>query len=489
MSIAPPINRQIRRSADLADVAYREEDFPALRLARASRLARRVALGLLALLGVSVLAMLFVPWQQTVTGTGSVVAYAPLDRRQVIQAPITGRIDAWGEDIRENTYVEKGDVILTLADIDPSLLGRLERQVAMGQRQLEWTRGRVTATEQQLEASRSVVEAYTDQLQAFHEVRDQVTAAADAYVLMAQNKLEAERQKLSAAQAARVQAEADNVRQQQLHEDGLASQLKAQTAQLKFRASDAKQKEAAANVAAAQEELKAKQRERDAKEREAQAKIDSARAELRKARSEVSKLDAELAKAQEDVNKAEKELVDLEVKLSRQQSQVVTAPRDGRIMRLIANAERGAIVKQGDPLFELVPDAGQTAVQIWLDGNDAPLVQPGRRVRLQFEGWPAAQFSGWPSVAVGTFGGRVALVDPTDDGRGQFRAVVLPDPDEPPWPEAPYLRQGALANGWVLLDRVSLGYEIWRRMNGFPPALKSRTEQGNASKGMPKVKI
>ena len=49
---------------------------------------------------------------------------------------------------------------------------------------------------------------------------------------------------------------------------------------------------------------------------------------------------------------------------------------------------------------------------------DAPLIEPGRKVRLQFEGWPAVQFVGWPSVAVGTFGGKVNRVFPTDDGKG-----------------------------------------------------------------------
>jgi len=40
-----------------------------------------------------------------------------------------------------------------------------------------------------------------------------------------------------------------------------------------------------------------------------------------------------------------------------------------------------------------------------------------------------------------------------------------------PWPDRNYLRQGAQAKGWVLLREVSLGFEIWRRLNGFPPAL------------------
>lgn len=135
----------------------------------------------------------------------------------------------------------------------------------------------------------------------------------------------------------------------------------------------------------------------------------------------------------------------------------------------------GQIVSAGQPLLELVPATADRAVEIKVDGNDVPLVashseagQP-RRVRIQFEGWPAVQFSGWPSVAVGTFGGIVATVDRTDDGQGRFRVVVIPDPDDRPWPDAEYLRQGIRVNGWVLLNKVPMGQELWRQMNGFPP--------------------
>ena len=33
------------------------------------------------------------------------------------------------------------------------------------------------------------------------------------------------------------------------------------------------------------------------------------------------------------------------------------------------------------------------------------------------------------------------------------------------------LRQGARANGWILLNQVTIGFEIWRQVNGFPPTL------------------
>jgi len=446
-----------RLTGRLAPIAYKEEEFPALRLARASRFVRIVARALLVLLIVAIVAMLFAPWQQTITGSGQVVAFAPLDRQQLIEAPIKGRIVEWGLDadgqpIRENSRVTKGEMILKIQDIDPNLLTRLENQLA--------------ASERQLAAQEEIVSAYTQQVEAFNEVRRETVAAADEYVKMAERKVEAERKNLEAAQASRTQAEADYLRQKQLFDEGLASELKMQLAERKFREAKAKQEQASAYVSAALNELEAKKRERGAKEREAQTKIDSANAMLRKAEGDTEKL--------------QKDLLDAQSKLSRQQSQEVTAPRDGFIQRLVAN-QGGEIVKEGDPLFMLVPDTDRLAVQIWVDGNDAPLIDPGRPVRLQFEGWPAVQFSGWPSVAVGTFGGEVALVDPTDDGKGRFRVLIVPDEDEQSWPEYPYLRQGVRTNGWVLLDQVSLGYEVWRRMNGFPPALQSR-EKGKLPK-------
>ena len=128
------------------------------------------------------------------------------------------------------------------------------------------------------------------------------------------------------------------------------------------------------------------------------------------------------------------------------------------------------MLKEGDQLFTIVPDTTERAVELWVSGNDTPLVRKGDHVRLQFEGWPAVQFAGWPSVAVGTFGGEVMTIDSTDNGNGKFRILIQPTSAES-WPSKRFLRQGVRANGWVMLQQVPLGYEIWRQLNGFPPSL------------------
>jgi len=220
-------------------------------------------------------------------------------------------------------------------------------------------------------------------------------------------------------------------------------------------------------LSAARNEEQAKRADLGRVGTEAKAKIDSARAEREAANVEVA-------------NKA-KQLSELDVRITQQSTQLVRAPRDGTVFRLLVSP--GAeLVKAGDPLAVLVPDTERRAVELWVDGNDVPLIHAGRPVRIQFEGWPAVQFAGWPSVAVGTFGGRVGLVDRTDDGAGHFRILVVPDPDDEPWPESDFLRQGARAKGFVLLDQVRLGYELWRQANGFPPAVATTVDR-NGGRG------
>jgi len=104
---------------------------------------------------------------------------------------------------------------------------------------------------------------------------------------------------------------------------------------------------------------------------------------------------------------------------------------------------------------------------------DVPLLQRGRIVRVEFDGWPALQFSGWPSVSVGTFGGRVANIDYVNSSNGKYRVQVVPDPSEEPWPEQ--LRMGSGARGFIMLNDVPVWWEIWRQLNGFPPSLQTPT--------------
>ncbi len=195
-----------------------------------------------------------------------------------------------------------------------------------------------------------------------------------------------------------------------------------------------------------------------------------ARREYEQARIRVEELRVGVAEAAAEISRAD-------VNLSRQSVQVVRAPRAGVILR-VYSGDTSTFVNAGDVVATFVPDNVERAVELYIDGRDVSLVTPGAKVRLQFESWPVIQFSGWPSVAVGTFGGEVIAVDPSANAAGFFRLLVVEDTSDPnPWPDARFVRFGAKARGWVLLNEVSVGYELWRLVNNFPPDFLLRTTE------------
>ncbi len=161
------------------------------------------------------------------------------------------------------------------------------------------------------------------------------------------------------------------------------------------------------------------------------------------------------------------ELAKVEVTIARQKSRLIKAPLAGTIVHRISG-ESSVIVTPGQTLAILVPETHSRMVSLLVSGNDIALVHKGDPVMVHFEGWPAIQFSGWPEIAVGTFKGRVTFVSPKDTPSGSYELFVVPEKGSK-WPNSHYLRQGLKANGWVMLNRVTLGYELWRRYNGFPP--------------------
>ncbi|MBI1392638.1 MAG: HlyD family efflux transporter periplasmic adaptor subunit [Alphaproteobacteria bacterium] len=193
----------------------------------------------------------------------------------------------------------------------------------------------------------------------------------------------------------------------------------------------------------------------------------AARRDYEQAEIRVEELRSRVAEAAAEINR-------IDVNITRQSAQIVRAPRDGVILRVDAG-DAATFVAAGQRIATFVPDNVERAVEIFIDGRDVALIERGAQVRLQFEGWPAVQFSGWPSVAVGTFGGVVAAVDPSADAAGRFRVLVVEDKSDPnPWPDASFIRFGAKARGWVLLETVSVGYELWRQLNNFPPEFVQR---------------
>ena len=415
-------------------------DLPAMALAGSSRGPRLLARGLAFFSVLFVFAVWFLPWQQYVTGTGKVIAFDPLERRVNVEAAVSGQVRKLH--VVEGQHVKKGDVIAEIQDNDPNLLANLRLQ------------------HDALIARRAAASQRVDDLSS--QILQEEQAKGQA--------IDAARQRVAAEKITAETARLNYDRFRDLKDPGLVSQRDYELAKLMRESSDA-------NYAAAEANLKRTESEFD-------ARISSIRAQKGTAESEI-------ASAQRDVSA-------IDIQISQNQRQIVEAQRDGIVLSVLATD--GTYLRPGSPICVIIPETESRFVEMWLDGNDMPLVSPrhteadgtitpGSDVRLQFEGWPAIQFVGWPSVAVGTFGGEVVFVDATDDGLGRFRVVVAPKPDVlvrdgkshvEEWPGNRWLRQGVRTKGWILLRQVPLWKEIWRQINGFPPVVAEK--EPNAKK-------
>lgn len=361
-----------------------------------------------------VLCLIFVPWQQSITGVGKVTVFSPMERPQNIESLISARIKDWK--VKEGDMVEKGQVLLELEDVAPKFLdpNQLKR----------------------LQLQKNAVSAK----------RNASIASADENITRAEKKVIASKQKVEASEQNLRTTMLNLTRLEELHSKGLRSKRDLELAELA--------------------DVKAK----------TDLKANKAMLEVAKKEFDISKLDRNKIAAETN-NELFKIEVDLQNIKSRVEQRVIKAPASGQIVRLIRLGS-GETVKVGERLATIVPETKDQAVELYISDHDAPLISVGRPVRLQFAGWPAIQFTGWPSVAVGTFGGRVAVIDAVDDGRSRYRILVKPDIEsiesgrDEPWPSSRYLRPGAKVIGWVLLDNVSLGFELWRQFNAFPPTVQ-----------------
>ncbi|WP_216679302.1 HlyD family secretion protein [Hymenobacter siberiensis] len=410
---------------------------------------------ILLVVGILFLIALFLPWRQTIYGAGSLTALTPQDRPQNVQNQIAGRIEHWN--VREGQLVRKGDTLLTISEIkdeyfDPNLPERLSEQLAAKRGNVAANTAKINATNQQLAALRTTLEV-------------QLSSARNR-VEQAENTLASDRADLVAVQNFYQTSQARLVRYEDGYKNGLFSLTDIETRRLKL-----------------QEDL--------AKVTAQRNKLASSQQSLANASIELSNLRAkygqDLAKTMSDRSSAvssqassEGEVAALRNKIGnvmvRRGLYVVRAPQTGYIVRAL-KAGIGETIKEGESIATLQPDSPLLAAEMYVRAMDVPLIQHGRQVRLQFDGWPAIQFSGWPSAAVGTFGGFVSVIDVVSSGGGKYRLLVRPaqpQAGDKRWPRQ--LRLGSGVQGWVILDSVPVWYEIWRQLNGFPPTLDTEPD-------------
>lgn len=399
-------------------------------------------LGAFAIIGFIIL---FLPWTQNITGRGNVTTLTPEQRPQTIQSPIPGRIEQWF--VLEGDFVAKGDTIMKISEIkseyfDPNLVQR---------------------TAQQRDAKAQSVGSYSEKVKALNR---QIAALTNEQSL----KLEQARNKLMQAN---LKVQSDSI-------DLEAAKTNKQIAQRQYDRTVTLENEgfkATKDV----EDKRLKLRETEAKLISQENKLLASKNEVINATVEISRIKAsyadKISKAQSDKFTAQSSQFDTEAQVTkldnaysnyklRDDLKYVRAPYDGYINKALRGGV-GQTFKEGEALVGIMPAKVDLAVETFVEPIDLPLLHIGEKVRVQFDGWPAIVFSGWPNVSYGTYGAKVVAIENFISDNGRFRVLLAPDEEDHEWPKD--IRAGSGAFTMALLDDVPIWFELWRKLNGFPP--------------------
>jgi membrane fusion protein, adhesin transport system len=382
--------------------------------------------------------IMFLPWQQSVQGAGIVTALSPSDRPQQLQTRIDGRIEDWF--VAEGQFVRKGDSIVRISEIKEEYLNP----------------NVLPLTQQQQDGKQGSIREKLNKAAALAQQIDQLEQQRDFKLQQTRNKVLQYQAEVQQAVLEDSVARDQLRRRERLFRDtlGLVSVNDLQTFQLRAQSASAKLVEKQQMLAITETELASVPVEYG-------EKIAKARSDRAATLSEVSEGEAEVAKLADKVGSL----------TVRNTFYVIEAPQDGFVVRA-TRAGQGEIVKAGDPIVTVQPARPRKAVELYVKPMDVALLKPGRHVRVFFDGWPALQVSGWPQVAVGTFGAQVAVIDQFPSPDGRFRILLVPDTThDEPWPAQ--LRLGTGVEGWAMLDNVTVGWELWRQLNGFPLSIKA----------------
>ena len=422
-----------------------------VRTPRAARIVGR-------LLAVSVLAValgLLLPWQQSVSGEGRVVAFAPLERQQELDAPIEGRITRWY--VGEGSKVEKDELLLELTDNDPSILTRLrEERAAVVARRDAVLAGSTPSWRGRSRSSRPGV-CHSRGREPGHDGQGPHQGGPAG----------GRRPRRPRCSPRSLNLE----RQAKLLEQGLTSQRNLELAQLESVRTATESERSQASLSAALGEASALESDRMRVEHDLSASLDDARASEASALADEANAAAELAR--------------LEVRLARQNTMELRAPAGGTVLRLrVGPGQRLREGRRGG----CSPSCPTPKSARWSCGSTATTCRCSRtadRCACSSKAGPRCSSPAGPRSPSAPSAARWPLIDATDDGTGRFRILVRPDGQQA-WPTGLYLRQGVRVNGWVLLEpgdgsATSCGAASTASRPSWRPASRPPARRGRAT--------
>ncbi|MFY0630881.1 MAG: HlyD family efflux transporter periplasmic adaptor subunit [Flavobacteriaceae bacterium] len=389
--------------------------------------------------------ILFLPWTQNVTSIGNVTTLRLDQRPQTIQSPIPGRIEKWY--VNEGDLVKKGDTILFISEVkneyfDPKLMQRTQQQIDAKGKSVNSYQNKVKSLENQISSLQRELVLKTKQTK--------------NKLIQANLKVTSDSIYFEAAKTNLSIAERQYERTETLQKEGLKAVKDVEEKKLKLQESQAK-------LIATENKLLASRNE-----------VINAKIELNRIKAsytdKISKAESNKFTAESSQFDTEAQVTKLETSFSnyskRNDLYYIKAPQNGFINKAIRGGI-GVTFKQGERLVGIMPENFEIAVETFVDPIDLPLINKGESVQIQFDGWPAIVFSGWPNASYGAFTGEIVAIENFISNNGKYRVLIAPMKGTPQWPAA--LKAGSGARTMALLEDVPIWFELWRKLNGFPP--------------------
>ena len=382
------------------------------------------------------IAVLFLPWRQTVQGEGTLIAYDPTQRIQAISAPIDGFIDTFY--VSENEHVHRGMKLFTMVDLDKDYKTRVYKMKEDFEQQHQNTENELIVLKQKdislLNQKKIRIELYDKR---YTQAEEQLKSLELKY------KAEKKNYEVLFNQFSRIK---------QLYIQKIESRKNFEKAENQYINAKTKLDKIEIDIEVQKRNLTIIQQEKQHF--------------LEEIENQIRTLENNMLGVETRLNILKREYEKHLTEIARYETSSVVSKKDGFVMRILEN-DKNTYIKKGQPIIRFSPDVNTSTLLLKVSDFNMPLMKEGLPVRIRFYGWPELHIPGWLVIRFGTFGGIIRKVDPILHEKGAYYVYVVEDPNEP-WPSNEKLRVGTTATAWVALSRVPIWYELWRLMNAFP---------------------
>ncbi|MDF1876705.1 biotin/lipoyl-binding protein [Sulfurimonas sp. SAG-AH-194-L11] len=418
-------------------------NFKSLELVQQHPIVKRFALITFAILIVFIL-LLFLPWQQTIYGTGTLTALNPVQRDYKISATIDGFIEEFY--VKENQKVKKGDKLFRMVDLDSQYQNSLR---SIKEKSIRKYDNEVSKLENLKENLQSIKKINTITLEIY-----------DKQIIQIKNTLQAlQEQKIAISNILDIEY-INYKRSKSLHMDGIESKRDLELKYSLYLQTKAKFKKIDADIRNKTNELAITIQKKENFKNENSLKINSLKNDILLTKSSIETIGQNIKTNS--------------INISRYDKREIIAKTDGYVVRIYQN-DTNRLTKRGENILYFSPIVTKRAIRLKISDFHMPLMKVGLRTRIIFYGWPALQISGWPEIKHGTYPGIVTAIERSTYEKGAYYAIITEDANRSQWPSNEHLKIGTQASVWVRLATVSIWYEIWRLMFALPPNMTLET--------------